>query len=288
MIDITAGLLTVGHTWSARLEMDNLARNLKAIAGDDPSLPLYERIRRYILKGIGSGAWPDGVRIPSEHELVDLFGVSRMTVNRALRELTAEGVLVRVQGVGTFVAKLTKAQSTLLKTQDISEEIKLRGHRHSCRILTLQKRKPSTEILEKLELPANSTVFHSVIVHYENDVPVQLEERFVNSVIAPHYLKQDFTTITTHRYLVDCATITEIEHIVHAVMPDEHESKLLKSRPNEPCLLLLRRTWSGRTAATFSRFIYPGDRYALGGRFKAIDGIIATEGQFTLAAQRPG
>jgi GntR family histidine utilization transcriptional repressor len=268
--------------------MNKHARNVKAVGGDDPSLPLYERIRRYVLKGIGSGAWPDGVRIPSEHELVELFGVSRMTVNRALRELTAEGILVRLQGIGTFAAKLTKAQSTLLKTQDISEEIKLRGHRHSCQILTLQKRKPSVEVLERLELPANSAVFHSVIVHRENDVPVQLEERFVNPVIAPHYLKQDFTTITTHRYLVDCAAITEIEHIIHAVMPDARESKLLRTGPNEPCLLLLRRTWSGRMTATFSRFIYPGDRYALGGRFQAIDGEIAKVGQFTLTTKRPG
>ena len=116
---------------------------------------------------------------------------------------------------------------------------------------------------------------------------VQLEERFINPIIAPHYLKQDFTKTTTHRYLVDCATITEIEHIVHAVMPDERESKLLKTGPNEPCLLLLRRTWSGRMTATFSRFMYPGDRYALGGRFKAIDGENAAIGRLALTAKQP-
>lgn len=266
--------------------MHNPVRNIKGLTGDDPSLPQYERIRRYILKGIGSGAWPDGVRIPSEHELVELFGVSRMTVNRALRELTAEGILVRAQGVGTFAAKLSKAQSTLLKTQDISEEIKLRGHRHTCQILKLQKQKSSAAVCEKLELPLNGNVFHSVIVHCENDIPVQLEERFVNPIIAPHYLKQDFTKTTTHRYLVDCAAITEIEHIIHAVMPDERECKILKIGPSEPCLLLLRRTWSGRMTATFSRFMYPGERYALAGRFKAIDAENATVGHFASAAKR--
>ena len=201
---------------------------LKVVPGDDPSLPLYERIRRYILKGIGSGAWPDGARIPSEHELVDLFGVSRMTVNRVMRELTAEGILIRVQGVGTFASRPTKAHSTLLRTQDISEEIKLRGHQHSCQVLILQKQKGSPEVTERLELPAHSAVFHSVIVHCENDIPVQLEERFINPVIAPQYLKQDFTKTTTHRYLVDCATITEIEHIIHAILPNDRESALLK------------------------------------------------------------
>ena len=266
--------------------MNNFARRLKAAAAADASLPLYERIRRYILQGIGSGAWPDGVRIPSEHELVELFGVSRMTVNRALRELTSEGILVRVQGVGTFAAKVAKAQSTLLRTQDIGEEIKLRGHRHSCSIVALQKQEAAPEVLEQLEMPADSAVFHSVILHCENDTPVQLEERFINPVIAPDYLDQDFTAVTTFRYLVNCAAITEIEHIIHAVMPGERESKLLKIRRTEPCLLLLRRTWSGRMAATYSRFMYPADRYALGGRFKAIDGEMATAGQFTLTKKK--
>jgi GntR family histidine utilization transcriptional repressor len=261
--------------------MTNAARSIKIAPGDDPSLPLHERIRRYILNGIGSGAWPDGARIPSEYELVDLFSVSRMTVNRVMRELAAEGILVRVQGVGTFASRLTKAQSTLLKTQDISEEIKLRGHQHSCQILTLQKQKGSAEVTERLDLLAHSAVFHSVIVHCENDIPVQLEERFINPVIAPQYLKQDFTKTTTHRYLIDCAAPTEIEHIIHAILPDKRESTLLKIKPNDSCLLLLRRTWSGRMTATFSRFIYPGDRYALGGRFKAVEGQIAPVAQFT-------
>ena len=251
--------------------MDSTARTLKVVPGDDPSLPLYEQIRRYILKGIGSGAWPDGARIPSEHELVALFGVSRMTVNRVMRELTTEGVVIRVQGVGTFTAGPPKVVSTLLKTQDISEEIKLRGYRHSSQVLTLEMQKGSPEITERLEIPANSTVFHSVIVHCEDDIPVQLEERFINPVVAPQYLKGDFTKTTTHRYLVDHVTIKEIEHIIHAILPNEHECAVLKIGRNDPCLLLLRRTWSGRKVAAYSRFTYPGDRYALGGRFKAVD-----------------
>ena len=52
---------------------------------------------------IRSGAWAPGARVPSENELVESFGISRMTANRALRELTADGFLARVPGVGTFV-----------------------------------------------------------------------------------------------------------------------------------------------------------------------------------------
>lgn len=142
-------------------------------------------------------------------------------------------------------------------------------------------------MLEQPELPENNAIFLSIIVHRENDVPVQLEERFINPDMAPYYLNQDCTKTTAYHHLVDCATITEMEYVIHAVMPDKRERKLLKTGPNEPCLLLLRRTWSDRTAAIFSRLMCPSDRYALSARFKAVDGEIATAGQLPLAERRP-
>ncbi len=71
--------------------------------------------------------------MPSEAELVAQFGVSRMTVNRALRELQAEGLVERVQGVGTFAAQLHRVSSTLT-IRDLHEEIAARGHRHHAEV----------------------------------------------------------------------------------------------------------------------------------------------------------
>ena len=85
-------------------------------------LPRYSRVKRMITDKIDSGAWQPRHRIPSESELVRDLGVSRMTINRALRELTLDGRLVRVQGVGTFVAE-PKAQSALFEVRNIADEI---------------------------------------------------------------------------------------------------------------------------------------------------------------------
>src|SRR5262249_29541543 len=63
--------------------------------------PLYEQVKRYVLDRVTRGEWADGTRLPSEQELVESLGVSRMTVHRALRELSAEGLVSRIQGVGT-------------------------------------------------------------------------------------------------------------------------------------------------------------------------------------------
>ena len=77
--------------------------SLESFSIESPA-PLYARVKQAITQKIRSGAWLPNSKLPSESELLSLLGVSRMTINRALRELTIEGLLVRMQGVGTFVA----------------------------------------------------------------------------------------------------------------------------------------------------------------------------------------
>ena len=74
--------------------------------------PLYARVKDHILGHIRSGAWMPGARVPSENELVESFGISRMTANRALRELTADGYLARVPGVHRFSPHFSRAAVT--------------------------------------------------------------------------------------------------------------------------------------------------------------------------------
>ncbi|WP_390889439.1 GntR family transcriptional regulator, partial [Leclercia adecarboxylata] len=95
----------------------------------DPSAstPAFQRIKEDILTRIRSGAWQEGGMLPGETTLEQTFGGSRMTGNRALRELTAEQILTRVQGLGTFVAQ-QKYQATLVAIRNIAEEIAARGH----------------------------------------------------------------------------------------------------------------------------------------------------------------
>jgi GntR family histidine utilization transcriptional repressor len=96
--------------------------------------PAYQGIKDFILARIHAGEWSEGDQVPSENELAREFGVARMTVNRALRELTGEQVLTRVQGSGTFIAR-PKYESTLVAIRSISDEIAARGHRHHANVL---------------------------------------------------------------------------------------------------------------------------------------------------------
>lgn len=228
-------------------------------------IPHYQRVKRMIAKRIAAGTWNAGDKISSEAELVKELNVSRMTINRALRELTLEGVLTRMQGVGTFVAT-AKPHAALFEVRNIAEEITERGHRHSADVVLLKTEPAPDEIATTFGLKSGARVFHSVILHRENDLPVQIEDRYVDPRHAADYLAQDFTHQTPYVYLTAIAPISEAEHIIEAVLPSASERKLLKIDAHEPCLQLTRRTWSSGKPVSHVRLVYPGSRYRLSGR----------------------
>ena len=233
----------------------------------DSASPLYEKVKDFVLGNIGSGKWSRNSRLPSENELVSALGVSRMTVHRALRELTSEGHLRRIQGVGTFVAP-PKPQSTLIEISNIITEIKARGSRHRAEVVVLERiKRPDPELLLAFEFEAVRPVDHSVLIHFENDLPVQLEERYVNPDLVSGYVEQDFSIAATYDYLQTATPLTEVEHLISALPAGEENARLLQIRPGDSCLVLHRKTWTGPVVATVNTLTYVGSRYSLGSRY---------------------
>lgn len=239
---------------------------LAAAMSDQPA-PIYLRVKQAIIAQISEGTWRANQRVPSESEFVNALGVSRMTINRALRELTSEGYLTRLQGVGTFVAE-NKGVTAMLEVHNIAAEIQLRGHVHTCRLLKLEECRADPEQAAVLGMNTGERIFHSLIVHYENDIAVQLEERLVNPQVAPDYLLQDYHQATPYTYLMNVAPLSAGEHVVEAVMPDALQQKLLMIDSNEACLLIRRQTWSDSKVVNYARLLYPGTRYKLIGKFR--------------------
>ncbi|WP_184131078.1 histidine utilization repressor [Paraburkholderia atlantica] len=224
--------------------------------------PAYEQIKRYVIERIANGTWKPGDAIPSETMLVKEFGVARMTVSRALRELTTERVLTRVQGLGTFVAP-REYESTVLEIRNIADEIASRGHRHAARVIGLETSNLQTAISE-LDL-ASGPVFRSTIVHLEEGEPIQYEDRYVNPKVFPHYLERDFSLETPNRYMVRLAPIQRAEFRIYAHKPDAQIRRQLEMDIGEPCLMVWRRTWVGEAVATAVRLWHPASRFHLAG-----------------------
>jgi len=227
--------------------------------------PRYLSVKQMITGRIYSGAWPPRYKIPSESELVEEFQVSRMTVNRALRELSLEGVIVRMQGIGSFVAE-PKLTSTVLEVQNLADEILARGGVHASTVVEITGLTATQEVAEQLRIPVGTEALHSIIVHHENGLPLQIEDRLVNPAFAPDYGGQDFTRLTPNKYLSAIIPWTMAEHQVEAALPAAWEAQLLGISASDPCLQIRRRTFAGGQVVTAVRLVFPGSRYRIESR----------------------
>lgn len=230
------------------------------------AIPRYRQLKELIIERISTGDLQPQDRVPSENELVDSTGVSRMTANRALRELNDEGYVERVAGKGTFVADF-KAASHVLEVRNIADEIARRGHEHSANVL-ISTRMPAEKSAGKaLHTDEDAPLLHVRIVHLENGIPIQLEERYVLPDFAPAFLDQDFNSVTPSAYLSSVSPLQEAEHVVRAVMPDVETKTNLDMSDDEPCLVVTRRTWAHGKPVSFARLYHPGSRFELSGHY---------------------
>ena len=230
------------------------------------STPIFQRIKDYLLAEIAAGTWKEGDVIPSEQALVKQFGVSRMTVNRAVRELTAEQVLTRRQGSGTYVAQ-QKYQATLLEIKSIADEVRARGHAHRSSLQQLERLRASDLMAKQFDLPPGHPLFHSVIVHFENGVPIQVEDRWVNPQCAPDYMEQDFAHLTPNEYLMQAAPLQGATYSIEALAAPRDIADMLAIDTRQPCLVLRRQTRSGGLIASLVTMWHPGHRYQFAGSF---------------------
>ena len=225
---------------------------------------LYTGVKQFVTEKIHSREWPPESKIPSEHALVDMLGVSRVTVNRALRELTEEKYIIRLQGVGSFVAP-GKSESNIVQIRSIAVEIRSRGHDHRAVILKLRTIDASKENATVFGLEPSGKIFHSEILHLDNSLPVQLENRYVLPQAAPGYLQQDFQTQTPHDYLMAVAALYEADHIIEAQKATKRQRRLLEMKKNEPCLMVTRHSRSKTLTVSLAYLAHPGARYRLQG-----------------------
>lgn len=244
--------------------MDGQTAQDTKLLSTPPDIPIFQRIKDYLLGEIASGRWKEGDLVPSEQALVRQFGVSRMTVNRAVRELTAEQVLTRRQGSGTYVAP-QKYQASLVEIRNIADEVRARGHVHASRPRLLESGAASEALAARFGVAAGAPLFHSLIVHEENGRPIQVEDRWVNPACAPAYLEQDYTRITPNEHLMVAAPLQGATYSIEALPAPREVAEMLAISPGSACLVLKRQTSSNGLVASVVTMWHPGDLYKFTG-----------------------
>lgn len=249
------------------------------------AVPAYQRIKSAILDNIHSGKWQAGEAISTEMALAKEFGVSRMTVNRALKELSQERVLERRQGSGTFVAQ-QQFNHTFVEVRNIAQDLKSANRNYQVHVVSKRIITASMlddEMRDKFNIDEEFVVsdlkdsisttdsneaailYEVKIIHFADGQPIQFEERWVDATKVPDFIEQDFNVVNTSDYLIAKSPLERGSYIIQALAAPEEIAKALQIPMQSPTLVLRRRTYSAGQVLTFVKMWHAGDRYQFAG-----------------------
>lgn len=234
-------------------------------APDYPPQTLHARIRAEIEGRILSGEWPPGHRIPPETELVTTYGCSRMTVNKAMSSLAAEGLILRNRRAGTVVA-WPRIHSAVLNIPDIRARVEERGASYGYHLLTDELRAPCCVHLGSEGHHLGQSRFIRSL-HASDALPVMLEDRHIFLDAVLNAAQADFRAEPPSTWLMAHVAWTEAEHRIAAIAADAATARALEMNSGAPCLLVERRTWRGSETVTIVRQVFRGDAFDLIARF---------------------
>ncbi|KQL32746.1 GntR family transcriptional regulator [Bacillus sp. FJAT-25509] len=226
-------------------------------------IPLYHQLMERLKDSIEKGNWTPGDKIPSENQLMVQFSVSRNTAKKAIEELVQEGILYRIQGKGTYVAK-PKLQQSLMGFYSFSKVLKEKGLNPKDIILKIEEVKPTVKIKEALQLSENMNVIEMKRLRCAEDEPFILESSFI-----PKHVVTDIEQLNKvgEISLYDLFSqqfntmVTRAKEAFEPVLIRADESQYLQSEEGSPALLLERTAYNANgEPVEFCISIVRGDR----------------------------
>lgn len=224
---------------------------------------LHERILSEVRDNILSGIWPPGHRIPFETDMAAAYGVSRMTVNKVLTQLSREGYLERRRKGGTVVAR-PRGQSAVMRITDIGEEVRSSGASHAFDLVKAVTRRSDGETPSLLRgLAPGRPILDLEYVHIADGVPFCHERRLINLDAVPEARQADFAAEHAGAWLLRQIPWSTAEHVIRAVSPAPAVARRLCIAATTPCLEIERRTAFEDRPVTFACLTYPGGTHQL-------------------------
>ncbi len=215
----------------------------------------FREIKREVFRRIRSNEWGPGTLLPGEVDLAAEFGCARATVNRAMQELSDDGIIERRRKGGSRV-KLAPSRQVTFEIPLIRAEIEARGAEYRYELMSNAVEKAPAWLAVRLGLKASTRVRHVECLHFADRTPFQYEDRWINLNAVPRAEAADFSSLSPNEWLVSEVPYTNAEVRFSATGADAKIAKLLKTGVGEPIFLSERSTWLVETPVTNVRFYF--------------------------------
>lgn len=227
--------------------------------------PLYAQLKASIVNAINQGILSSGDKVPTEEELCERFGISRPVIRQAYSELSSEGILHRVKGIGTFIRE-KEIQSHFFQTiSTYEEDIRRVGLSPEVKILQREIIDTAGPFQTLLNLPPEAEVIHIRFLYLGNKVPFCLVDSYVPHALFPFLLSKALESTPLYQLLESdySRIIVQAIRTVDAIIASDKEAVTLNI-PKGAAIHEVKTiaTDQNETILEYSRACYPGERNA--------------------------
>lgn len=235
--------------------------------------PLYHQVVDEIRRRVESGQWAGGDRVPSERQLAELLGVSRITVRHAVRLAVSEGLLRQRRGVGTFVGEPGRLSQDLSEVRSFERTLAQEGHVASTEILRSDIAMSDLALSGTLQIDPAAPVYNlrllgcrdsSPVVFYDSYFGQEFGREMARAAAALHQAGRPFSTLDLYRGDSVSRVLTELSQTIEAVAATPEIASHLGVEVGSPVLAVESVMADGAGPLEFRRAYYRADRYKFG------------------------
>lgn len=229
------------------------------------STPLYVQLKNIIRTKISSEEWSPDSPIPSENELCNIYGISRMTARSVITQLVSEGLLYRIAGKGTYVSE-SKLEITSLSYTGLRHQLEAQGRSVETKLISLEVVPCDDYIAKKLNIPPKEMIYKIKRLRSVDNIPVCYYKTYVPCSLSPGLEKKDLENeqlckILSVNYALNRSKVTET---LESYIADAPKAELLNIPPGFPLLLLQNRiSTSSDVIFEYTRVYFRGDKIKL-------------------------
>lgn len=238
----------------------------------DSAIPLYAQLSEILRQKILSNEWRPSQKIPSENELNQIYGVSRMTARQVIAQLANEGLVFRVQGKGTFVAPQKIKTRSPVGYQGIRKQLEQQGYQTDTQLLSREVIPATQSTAEAFGIGLNDPIYLITRLRLANGEPISLHRSEVPQALAPGLENVDIIDVQLCVALAEQYGLLmgEVEETLEITEATTAEGKALEVARKSP-LLLLAQSISSAAGTVFerSKIVFRGDKIRLQFNYRA-------------------